>query len=274
MYERALFGKPDHVFESSPKGSKWQQHDIVPDKAFGGGYDSVDVLIGIGVGPLETPSVYVGIWAGKYSGKPIFEIAQSGKLWRVTDLNAVAGAPYRQTCDYICGGVAGGIDAMSAGSLREPRVYYIASDMTVAELACSDELWTYTNLTASVPAGIHAVGGTPVACMGAGPNNDPRVYYLAEDGCIHEFSSWQQSWHDRNLIADASGAAPPAIVNYEYEPGYFQRFVTPLTCMGATLYNEPRVYYYAADGRIHELSCWNGAWQSAVISSTLAVVTA
>lgn len=213
-------------------------------------HPTLNSVAGVSAAGSTDIRIFVGIAPYKYYGpQPILELSLVGDAWNLTDLIYETGAPPH----------VGAMAAMGSGSLRNPRIYYVGPNGYIYELAWFQNAWHFRNIMAEIPAPVppFASAGSPLATFGAGPNNDPRVYYVGADASIHELSWFQEAWHGRNLNADAPGGPQPA-------PG------SPLTCMGAGFTNDPRVFYFANDGKVHEFAWRSKKWHAATISAKLA----
>lgn len=123
----------------------------------------------------------------------------------------------------------------------DPRVYYIAPDQHIHELAWYEAKWHHSDIT-NRAGGVSVVGSLLSSITLA--NGDPRVYHLAADQHIHELSWHNNRWNHRNVTTDAGGA--PA---------------NSASLSVVTLFNgDPRVYYPGTDQHIHELGWYNGRW--------------
>ncbi|MEZ4610104.1 MAG: hypothetical protein R2838_07625 [Caldilineaceae bacterium] len=122
------------------------------------------------------------------------------------------------------------------------RIYFLAEDTHVHEVAWFSDAWHHRDVSAEAGAP-PASAGTALAVTN-GPNDDPRVYFLAEaEGELHVHQlAWRgNAWYHTDVTAAAG--APPAVNG------------SSLTAL--TYHSEPRIYYVAADGHVHEL-----AWMS------------
>ena len=82
-------------------------------------------------------------------------------------------------------------------------------------------------------------------------SGNPRVYYLGDDGQIHELALWGGSWH--HLVVTTAAGGPRAAAG---------------TALTSTTYNgDPRVYYESDDGQIHELAFYGGSWHHLVVTT-------
>jgi hypothetical protein len=176
---------------------------------------------------------YVGIGAGGYH---VYELAwhNNDMIWKWRDL----------TSELDAAEVNGQSPIISTTVNGDPRVYYLDAYRHVHEMAWFSGMWHYRNVTTDA-SGVPAARGSTLAVTTI-TNGDPRVYYLADDGHVHELAwrSLTHLWSHRDVTANADG--PRAVAG---------------SALTALAYNtEPRVYYLA-EGigglHVHEL-----AWMS------------
>jgi hypothetical protein len=136
---------------------------------------------------------------------------------------------------------------MGVGGDLDPRVYYVATDNNVHELAWLGNAWRHRNVTAQ-GGGVraHSIAWIGFTAMGIGDNLDPRVYHLAADNRVHELALRGDAWYHRDVTADSDGVPCHA--------------ATTLTAMGIGGTRDPRVYCLAADNHVHELAWYSAAW--------------
>nr|WP_238361892.1 C1 family peptidase [Actinopolymorpha pittospori] len=134
-----------------------------------------------------------------------------------------------------------------AVSGRDSRVYHLTTDGSVNELWWSggsfwDTGWHDSNLTV-VTGAPRARPGSAIGSL-AIAGTDSRVYYVSDDGHIHELW-WSDRWGHGDL--SALTAAPGAVTG------------SPLACF-ASGGTQPHVYYIGADGHVHELFYNSDGW--------------
>jgi hypothetical protein len=191
--------------------------------------------------------------------------ANSGS-WVTTDLTAVTGSvgaiagsavtaiDHRESGGNFCIGNCGlpGSPAPASTSGEYPRVYYIDPNNHVQELAWANSSWHLADIsnssgsTASLPAPGSAL--TSIDYMGDPDvlgkiSYYPRVYFLDTIGHVHELA-WASGWHAADISAAAN--APAA------------RSGSAMASLAWNGGNDPKVYYFAYDGRVLELQWWHG----------------
>jgi hypothetical protein len=111
----------------------------------------------------------------------VHELAWNDPVWDSRDVTADGGG--------VPAVPGSALTVMGIGNNRNPRVYYLAADNHVHELAWNDPVWDSRDVTADADGGgVPAVPGGAVAAMGIGSYRNPRVYYLAAGNHVHELA--------------------------------------------------------------------------------------
>jgi hypothetical protein len=219
-----------HVHELAWTGSKWNASDLTDLAGASPSFDG-GVLACYGVNNTDARVYYLGRETGH-----VHELAWTGSKWNPSDLTDLAGASNpSEGSGLACYGV----------NNTDARVYYLASDGHVIELAWTGSKWQPSDLTARTgaspgdPFGV----GRPMACYGVN-NTDARVYYLGQDnGHVHELAWTGSKWQPSDLTARTGAPSPDQS--------------SPLACFGVNN-TDARVYYLASDGHVIELA-WTGS---------------
>lgn len=167
------------------------------------------------------------------NGRQIYELGWDEDVWHNHHITADSTWP-----------LPAGKSMAALAVNNAPQLYYASSDGHVHHLAwyVTDQAWHYErDITAQV-GGPPPVDGTLTAVT---VNDNPRLYYLAGDGYVHELAWVIDTWYYRNVTVDAGG--PPAIAG---------------SALGvSTITNDDPRVYYLAEGvgglHVHEL-----AWRS------------
>ena len=132
-----------------------------------------------------------------------------------------------------------------------PRVYYVAADQHVHELASVNGKWFASDVftrTAEVapPTAVHS----PLVGFGVGNTLAPRVYYAGTNGHIWELAWIQSKWHAHDLFTNATGTPTDAAAN------------SSMAAFGVGSTLAPRVYYVRTNGHVCELAWFQSAWHA------------
>ncbi len=184
-----------HVNELAWYGGAWHHRDLTADtgadRARYGGH-----LVSIGVGGSSDPRVFFLDWRDH-----VRELAWYGGAWHDRDLTVHTGASRADSRSSIT--------AVAVGGNRDPRVYHLDEQGHIVELRWTGTDWTSADLTAEL-GGQAARTGSALAATGAGPNADPRVFYLDDRSHLRALVWHANVWHRRDVTADLGIARPAA----------------------------------------------------------------
>ena len=76
-----------------------------------------------------------------------------------------------------------------------PRVYYLGGDHHVHELAWLDDHWNHSDASVAASGAVPAASGSALTATTLGGN--PRVYYQADDHCVHELAWLDDHWNPK-----------------------------------------------------------------------------
>lgn len=231
---RVYYKSPDnHIVELawSQQNSTWSYRDL--NRITGGPAAAIDsVLSATTVNTL--PRVYY-----LTSDQHIHEFAFTSAGWQHWDVTADTGAPPAIPDSPL------GVTTITND---DPRVYYLAADQHVHELAWRSltNVWYHRDVTAA--AGGQVAAGTTLATTTV--HGLARVYYLSPDQHVHELRWEATGWADLDVTNNAMGVP-----------------LSGSTFVAVTVRDigEPRVYYFAPSQNglgIHELAWSNqdGRW--------------
>lgn len=216
-----------HELSWSDQNNQWSYRDLKMDA--GGPPAAVGSALSVTT-VNSLPRVYY--LAAQSDGLHIHEYAFGNAGWSHRDVTDETNAPP----------VAPG-NPLSATAITsdDPRVYYLAADRHIHELAWRSltNVWYHRDVTADG-------GGLPVAgnvLATTTVDSLPRVYYLSDDQHVHEMNWGVNGWSDIDVTANAG--APPTVAG---------------SALGAATVRdvgEPRVYYLSADQHVRELAWSN-----------------
>ncbi|HLH20818.1 MAG TPA: C1 family peptidase [Bryobacteraceae bacterium] len=224
----------NHVHELAWVSGAWHDRDLTQETS-GPAPTALSQVAALGSGGSLDPRVYY-----LSADKHVQELAWSGGGWHVRDVTASASAP---------GAAPSVVTGFATGSSRDPRVYYTTPDQHIHELAWVSGGWHHRDITSDAGAAPNA--GTSIRAMGVGTSLDPLVYYISNGSHIHELGWSGGSWHDRDVTKDSGAPAAGGAA---------------LAAVGVGSAHDPRVYYAAGNGHIHELAWANGGWHHRDIS--------
>ena len=141
------------------------------------------------------PRVYY-LAAGE-DGLHVHELAWFDFAWHHNDVTVAAGG--------LPASAGSSLSSMTISANGDPRVYYLAADQHVHELAWFSDAWHHSDVT-DAAGGAGALSGTALATTTA--RHDPRVYYLDENHHIQELAWVGSSWASRDMTAGTLGATP------------------------------------------------------------------
>ncbi len=235
---------PDnHVCELSWGGGGWHYNDITaaslgePARAPASGSALAALVESENLGPrvyyLDTDNhVHELVWVW------------SDQKWHHNgDITAASGGPAAVSLSPL----------MAIWIKGVPRIYYLAADRHVHEIAAVDG-WKHRDIT-DAGKGKPARTGSPLTQIMAG---DLRrflcIYYVDEDNHIHQLVwNWFNGgdvWSDSGITEDSDNKKDTPTVG-----------MSALTaCLGSDQLNQ-RVYYVAGDKHVHELALRSGGWQ-------------
>jgi hypothetical protein len=229
--------KNNHVCELSWGNGGWHYNDITanslgePARAAASGSALAALVESDNLGPrvyyLDTDNhVHELVW-----------VWSDGKWHHNGDITAASSGP----------AAVSGSPLMAIWIKGVPRVYYLAADHHVHEIAVADG-WKHRDIT-DAGEGKSAVTGSPLTLTMAGElRRFLCIYYVAEDNHIHQLV-WNRlvgggGWSDSDISNGAPAVGMSALT----------------ACLGSDQSN-PRVYYVAADKHVHELALGSGGWQ-------------
>jgi hypothetical protein len=131
------------------------------------------------------------------------------------------------------------------------HVFYLAADQHVHELDW-DSTWSPNDITTLAGAPGAATGSTLTGITFLQPGNDTQhVFYLTSDGHVHELNWSGGTWLTNDITSIAG--APAAIGGSP---------MTSFTFTPRTGGNQEHVYFFTADGHVHELVWISGVWST------------
>lgn len=232
---RVYFLGPDqHVHELAWVTDSWYHRDLTQDAS---APVSAPGALAVTTITNDDPRVYYLTPDGH-----IHELAWRSltRVWYHRDITAnVGGSP-----------ALGGLLSATTANL-EPRVYYLAADRHIHEIAWFSNRWHWRDLTQAVETDANValppvVEDSPLDVMTVGERGDPRVYYLGAGSKglhVQELAWLGDRWSYLDVTEAVDEA--PAAANDDLAVVHID--------------SKPYVYYVDADEHVHQLA-WDNEW--------------